>query len=51
MASKVPAAYQATKDSALNIDKTFYDRLTKAYAPRRSRMERASRACVSNQDH
>jgi uncharacterized protein YcgI (DUF1989 family) len=35
MASKVPAAYQATKDSALNIDKTFYDRLTKAYAPRR----------------
>lgn len=34
MASKVPAAYQATKESALNVDKAFYDRLTERYAPR-----------------
>lgn len=34
MPSKVPAAYQATRGSILDIDKAFYDSLTEAHALR-----------------
>jgi len=35
MSSKVPAAYQATQGSILDVDQAFYDRLTEAHGARR----------------